>query len=85
MKAPRPGDFVQPGIGLGEPWKEAAATHNHRETPPEGCQGVSFIPVSFSRDCGIVTPKQGEAAGQQQAFCRTVTLPQLALSVLVLP
>lgn len=52
---------------------------------PEGCQDVSFIPVSFCWDCGIVTPKQDKAVSPQQTFCRTVTLPQLALSVLVLP
>lgn len=46
---------------------------------------MSFIPVSFSWDCGIVTPKQDKAVSPQQTFCRTVTLPQLALPVLVLP
>lgn len=50
-----------------------------------GCQDKSFIPMSFSQECGITTPKQREAVGQQQAFSRTVTVPRLALSVLVLP
>lgn len=42
-----------------------------------GCQDESFIPTSFSQECGIVTPKQREAVGQQRAFGRTVTVPQL--------